>query len=220
MPPDAASNGTFSRGDQHIHNVEKGNDVWCRDHQLRPYTFREALDLIRSFHGHIAPGLVLGLKMVDLARRRLADGILYDALCETTSCLPVAVQMLTPCTVGNNWLKVMDLGKFGLTLYDKANGRGIRVSLDPARLSTWPQLCDWFYKRKSKSDQDFDALLEDIRQAGSDCLSLTAVEILPVYRTHRSKGPIITCPQCGEAYPETHGTRCRGCQGQAPYIQS
>ena len=197
----------------------KEEHIWCRDHRSRTYTFPEAIARIRAFHGHVAPGLVIGLKMVDLARRHLAEDILYDALCETASCLPDAVQMLTPCTVGNQWLRIVDLEKFALTLYDKSNGRGHRVFLDPAKLAAWPHLYGWFYKHRSKADQDFDALLENIRQAGADCLSLVPVEILPVLRARRSKGPIATCPRCGEAYPVAHGDLCRGCQGQNPYAR-
>ena len=197
----------------------KEDAIWCRDHRARPYTFPASLELIRTFHGHVAPGLVIGLKMVDLARQHLPRDILFDALCETASCLPDAVQLLTPCTVGNNWLTIRDLGKFALTLYDKSNGRGCRVFPDPAKLAAWPQLYDWYYKRKSKAEQDFSGLIDDIRQAGADCLSLAPVEIAPIHLTRHSKGPIATCPVCGEAYPEKHGDRCRGCQGQTPYTR-
>lgn len=193
---------------------------WCRDHRGRAYTFGAARALIRAFHGHLAPGLVIGLKMVDWAREGLPGDILFDAVCETASCLPDAVQMLTPCTVGNNWLKIEDLGRFALTLYDKSNGEGFRVFLDPAKLHPWPEFFDWFYKRKPKTDQDFDRLLEDIRQAGSDCLSRARATVHPAYRVKKSKGPIGTCPLCGEAYPRRHGGACRGCQGYAPYVRS
>ena len=115
-----------------------------------------------------APGLVIGLKMVDWAREQLPEDILFDVVCETGSCLPDAVQMLTPCTVGNNWLTIKDLGRFALTLYDKFNGDGVRVFLDPAKLQHWPEFFDWLYKRKPKQAQDFDRLLEEIRQAGAD----------------------------------------------------
>ncbi len=38
--------------------------------------------------------------------RNLPPDILFNSLCETNKCLPDAVQLLTPCTVGNGWLKV------------------------------------------------------------------------------------------------------------------
>jgi formylmethanofuran dehydrogenase subunit E len=216
------SNETNHPGDA----VDKGfslkgipDAIWCRDHRGHSYSYREALERIRSFHGHVAPGLVIGLKMVDFALRHLPEGVSFDAVCETTSCLPDAVQMLTPCTVGNSWLKIHDLGKFALTLYDKSNGRGCRVFLDSGKLEAWPEFHAWFYKRKSKAEQDFDVLLEDIRRAGSDCLSSRPVDILPAYRAARRKGRIATCSLCGEAFPQAHGDVCRGCQGQAPYVR-
>ena len=110
----------------------KEGTIWCRDHRSCTYTFPEALERIRAFHGHVAPGLVIGLKMVDLARRHLP---------------------------------------------------------------------------------------ENIRQGGAGCLSLVPVEILPALLTRPSKGPIATCPQCGEAYPAAQGDLCRGCQGQSPYVR-
>jgi formylmethanofuran dehydrogenase subunit E len=192
--------------------------LWCRDHRGNGYTYNEALGFIRSFHGHVAPGLVIGLKMVDRARERLPEDILFDAVCETNSCLPDAVQMLTPCTVGNTWLTIKNLGRYALTLYDKSNGNGMRVFLDPAKLKQWPEFFDWFYKRKPKPDQDFDRLLEEIRRAGADCLSCIPVTIHPSYLVKNSKGRIGTCPLCGEAYPVIHGSICRGCQGKAPYV--
>jgi formylmethanofuran dehydrogenase subunit E len=196
-----------------------GDACWCRDHRGRRYTFGEALDYIRAFHGHVAPGLVIGLKMVDRARALLPGETLCDAVCETASCLPDAVQMLTPCTVGNTWLKIHDLGKFALTLYDKATGRGRRVFLDPAKLAQWPEFYDWFCKRKPKSAQDFGRLLEDIRQAGAEALSDAAVDILPPFRRATGKGPIGICPLCGEAFPRRQGGICRGCRGEAPYAR-
>ena len=27
------------------------------------------------------------------------------------------------------------------------------------------------------------------------------------------------CPACGEAYPVRHGDRCKGCQGESPYLE-
>ncbi len=46
--------------------------------------------------------------MVDLALKNLPKGEFFDALCETPACLPDAVQLLTPCTVSNGWLKVVN----------------------------------------------------------------------------------------------------------------
>jgi len=98
------------------------------------HSFEEYLKLLESFHGNAAPGPIIGGFMVDLALKHIPEGILFDAVSETPACLPDAVQILTPCTVGNGWLKVMNLGRFALSLYDKYTGRGVRVFLDPEKL--------------------------------------------------------------------------------------
>jgi len=33
-------------------------------------------------------------------------------------------------------------------------------------------------------------------------------------------GPVASCPFCGEAYPLGNGDRCRGCQGESPYLET
>jgi formylmethanofuran dehydrogenase subunit E len=189
---------------------------WCRDYKGNCYGYDPAMALIRDFHGHVAPGLAIGTRMVALAMDRLPGGILFDAVCETVSCLPDAVQMLTPCTIGNGWLRIKDLGRYAVTLYDKFEGDGIRVSVDAAKLRQWPEFYDWFYKIKAKNDQDFNRLMEEIRSAGENALTIKSVTIKPSYLVRRSKGRITTCPCCGEAYPAVHGRICRGCTGDAP----
>ena len=60
-------------------------------------------------------GVVIGGFMVDMAYKHLPEGVLLDAFCETEKCLPDAIQLLTPCTMGNGWLKVNNIGRFALT---------------------------------------------------------------------------------------------------------
>ena len=88
------------------------------------YSFDEFLQLVKSFHGNVAPGVVIGGIMVEVARRQSARRDLFDAVCETRNCLPDAIQLLTPCTIGNGWLKVVNVGRFALSLYDKYSGEG------------------------------------------------------------------------------------------------
>jgi formylmethanofuran dehydrogenase subunit E len=190
---------------------------WCRDHHGRYYTHNEALEWIRDFHGHVAPGLIVGLKMVTIAMEQMPGDVLFDVVCETRSCLPDAVQMLTLCTVGNNWLKINDIKRFALTLYDKSNGKGFRVHLDPARLKQWPEFYDWFYKQKARREQNFERLMTEIHHAGNSVFKLSKVQVRNEYLKKHSKGRIETCPVCGEAYPVSQGNKCKGCQGEAPY---
>lgn len=94
------------------------------------HTFEEFKTMAERFHGYAAPGLLLGGYMVALAQRHLPEGTLFEAISETRKCLPDAVQLLSLCSMGNNWVKVRDMGRYAVTLYDKYTGRGVRVSVD------------------------------------------------------------------------------------------
>ncbi|MBI4805704.1 MAG: trehalose-binding protein [Desulfovibrio sp.] len=183
-------------------------------------TREEYLERIIAFHNYAAPGLIVGGFMVDACRQRLPEGTLFEALCETGACLPDAVQLFTPCTVGNGWLRIKDLGRYALTLYDKYTGQGVRTILDPAKFGPFPEIAGWFLKRTPKNEQDSDRLREEIFEAGESILTISEVQVAPAYLGKNSKGPIAICPTCGEAYPAKHGCVCLACKGDTPFIRA
>jgi len=179
--------------------------------------FETYLERVKAFHGFTAPGVVLGGVMVDAARRRLPQGILFDALCESAQCLPDAVQLLTPCTAGNGWLKIVDTGRFALCLYDKQTGKGTRVAVDPVKLAAWSELEAWLFKHKEKKDQNSQQILHQIKAAGPGILKCRSVQVRARYLKKHHKIGVMVCPICGEAYPREHGRICRACDGKTPY---
>lgn len=181
------------------------------------YTFEEYVNLVKSFHGHAAPGMIIGGFMVDLALKNLPEGEFFDAICETGSCLPDAIQLLTPCTIGNGWLTIENLGRYALSLFEKYNGNGVRVWIDSDKIEDWPEIKSWFFKLKKKKEQDSDLLMEQIEQAGTGLLSMGPVQIRPQFIGKKSKGAIARCPLCNEAYPRLNGAICLACQGRSPY---
>ncbi len=177
-------------------------------------TNEEYLKKVLAFHGHPAPGILLGGHMVEAARSRLPEGTLFDVVCESKQCLPDAVQILTPCTVGNGWLKVLDMSIFGLVLYDKYTGAGVRVHLDTEKLKAFPTTYEWFFKLKPKKEQDGDALRAEIIDHGPEMLTVTPVQMhADMYSGKKGKGPVAACPVCGEAYAANFGDRCPLCAG-------
>ena len=181
---------------------------------IENYTFEEFKELAIRFHGYAAPGLLLGGYMVALAKRNLPEGTLFEAISETVKCLPDAVQLLSLCSMGNQRLRVRDLGRYALTLYDKYTGHGVRVSIDLEKLKSWPEFYAWLMKLKPKKEQDEDKLLQEIETAGDSICRLEHVSVYPeVFNRHHS-GPVTTCPVCGEGYPAEDGPICRGCQGE------
>jgi formylmethanofuran dehydrogenase subunit E len=185
---------------------------------IGPYSFEQYMSRVKTFHGNVAPGVILGGFMVDLALRRIPRGVLFDALCETPVCLPDAVQLLTPCTVGNGWLKVINLGRYALSLYDKDSGDGVRVFLDPSKLKAWPEVETWLFKLKPKAEQDKGLLLAQMAEAGAELCGVQTVKIQPRFLKKQSRGRIALCPLCSEPHPERDGAICRACQGEAPYV--
>jgi formylmethanofuran dehydrogenase subunit E len=187
---------------------------------IRSYTFEEYLERARAFHGFAAPGVAIGGFMVDLAYQHLPEDGLLDAVCETTKCLPDAIQLLTPCTVGNGWLKVFNIGRYAMTLYDKSSGEGVRVFLDPAKLEAWPEIKNWLFKLKPKKEQDYELLMQQIKEAGTHICGVQYVQVALGFLEKKQRGDITICPRCKEAYPGADGSTCLVCQGECPYIES
>jgi formylmethanofuran dehydrogenase subunit E len=184
---------------------------------IGPYTFDEFIEAAGRFHGYAAPGLLLGGFMVHEAKRHIPEGVLFDAISETAWCLPDAVQMLTPCTVGNGWLRIFNLGLYAVSLYDKFTGRGVRVAVETHLLEPYPTMKEWLFKLKPKREQDSDLLREEIRVGGASVCSVTEISLRPEFMGGRGKGAIAACPSCGQAYPARDGAVCRSCRGESPY---
>jgi formylmethanofuran dehydrogenase subunit E len=166
------------------------------------YTVEEYIDKLTNFHGHLAPGVLVGGFMVDAAVRRMTAYEIFDAISETSRCLPDAIQILTPCTIGNGWLKIVDTGRFALTLYDKKSRDGVRVSMDASKLDRHPEIKKWFMRLVPKREQDRDALVSEIQEAGGSILSIEAVRVSPTFLVKHAPIPIALCGSCGEAYFE------------------
>jgi formylmethanofuran dehydrogenase subunit E len=183
---------------------------------IGPYTFEEFKQKVRKFHGYPAPGVLLGGYMVELARSMLPLGTLFDAVVETRKSLPDAVQLLTPLSVGNNGMKIVDLGRWALTFYDKYTRKGCRVFMNPFKLGAWPEMKSWMLKEKAKKAQDPDRLLDEIRLAEASVCSFHSVTVPESVRSKQHLGPVALRPLRSGPYPVNHGTTRCGCQGEAP----
>jgi formylmethanofuran dehydrogenase subunit E len=187
---------------------------------IGPYSFDEFIEKIKVFHGSGAPGIVAGGIMVDIARANLPQGEFFDVICESRHCLPDAVQLLTQCTIGNRWLKIVNTGRYALTFYNKYTGEGIRAYLDAKKLQEWPAVRAWFLKEKPKKDQEQQQILDEFRRAGTSIYSTAKVTVKPQYITspEKKRSSIGLCPSCGEAYRTDLGAICPACQGKGPYL--
>ena len=89
---------------------------------------------MNTFHGHVCTGIVLGTRM-SLAAMRYLDVdprgenknlIVYT---EIDRCMTDAVMITTGCTLGRRSLKLVDYGKFAMTLINQGTGRAVRATV-------------------------------------------------------------------------------------------
>lgn len=184
------------------------------------YTYEEFIEEIKSFHGSVAPGIIAGGIMVNMAEGNLPEGEFFDVICETGHCLPDAVQLLTPCTMGNGWLKIVNTGRFAMTFYNKYTGDGIRAFLDVTKLEEWPHIRSWFLGEKPKSEQNLTLILKEFQEAGAQIFTLEHVRVKPSYIASGKKAhnPSVICPSCGEAFKSKEHALCPACLGEGPYV--
>ncbi|MGZ4892014.1 MAG: FmdE family protein [Halobacteriota archaeon] len=201
-----------------VDKLEKLMDNYGTEERIREYIRR-----CMSFHGFVPPGLLIGVFMVDLALEKLGadrDGTLH-AVAETPKCAPDALQVITHATVGNNRLRIIETGKFSITLNKpslEGAADGIRVYVDMTKIRQYPTLTLWYtndpsYKQIHKKDRIYDEIL----RAGPNILSWERVKVsVP----QKSVWQAVQCPTCKEMVPDylVKNGVCRSCLN-APYYE-
>ena len=93
----------------------------------------ETIEKVVDFHGHSCPGLSIGIRASELARRELGDLPDTRMVCmtETDMCGVDAVQYLIGCTFGKGNLIYRDYGKMGFTFFNRRTGEGVRLAMKP-----------------------------------------------------------------------------------------
>lgn len=180
--------------------------------------FKRCID----FHTFAAPGLLIGVFMVDYALelQKFPRGDKIYAVCETTKCLPDALQVIAHCTTGNHRLRVIPIGKFAITVNGPADApyvNGIRVFVDGDKIGKYPTFALWYTK-----DPLFDPrtrgidLIDEVIDAGRDILSVERVRV-KVPQKWPWKSAI--CSICGEMVPDNLlvDGACTDCRSQSYY---
>ncbi|WP_136798158.1 MULTISPECIES: FmdE family protein [Desulfosediminicola] len=92
---------------------------------------KETIEGLIAFHGHSCPGLAIGIRAAEYAKRELpkADSASLICVTETDMCGVDAIQFLCGCTFGKGNLIHRDYGKMAFTFYDREQGTGFRIVL-------------------------------------------------------------------------------------------
>jgi len=200
---------------------------------------KNLIEKAKWFHGHICPYLVLGLRMSEIAMKRLGvsrageaetinEGIL--AIVEANNCMADGTQIATGCTLGNNSLIYIDSGKNALTLVKRGNWRGVRVYMDGEKLSSKYfskealELFDKVVRRREGNKEDREKLSKLWEETGLKMAELPEeefvieeVEVEPLERAPIFES--VRCARCGELVMITKAVKvgdvylCRACAG-------
>lgn len=176
---------------------------------------QKTLDRVQQFHGHMCPGLAMGIRAAEIALERIgphAGDEEVVAIVETDMCGVDGIQVLTGCTFGKGNLIHRDHGKNAYTFCRRSDGRAIRVITKP---DGW-----------GKHDPAWEQLFTKVRSGGATpqerrhfgelhvarAMQLLAASIEDLYdvvevsmrmprpaRIHTS----LACADCGEATMET-----------------
>jgi len=99
----------------------------------KPIT-EEMIRQTRAFHGHMCPGLAMGIRAAEVALREIGPHSQDEevvAVVETDMCGVDAIQFLIGCTFGKGNLIHLDYGKSAFTFYRRSDGKAVRVVAKP-----------------------------------------------------------------------------------------
>lgn len=181
----------------------------------------ETIARVIDFHGHSCPGLSIGIRASEMARRELGDLPDTRLVCvtETDMCGVDAIQYLTGCTFGKGNLMHRDHGKMAFTFYDRESGHGFRCLLKPeARGGASEELSELSRKiADGTAGQEEKQRVQVLRQEMQERIMTADLDALfemmdPLERMPRKARVLesLTCEQCGEATMESRTRRFSG----------
>ena len=176
----------------------------------------------RNFHGHMCPGLAIGIRAAEIALREMGAPSPDEetvAVVETDMCGVDAIQVLTGCTFGKGNLILRDYGKRAFSFYRKSDGKGVRIVALPVAFAL-PDASQDAERRALAEKQGRDGLTEEKKQRFTELQKDLTEKILqaPLESLFEVKTPpeevpsrarlhaSIACDRCGE---EVMATRIR-----------
>jgi formylmethanofuran dehydrogenase subunit E len=182
----------------------------------------EVVQKVTDFHGHMCPGLAIGIRAAEIALREIgphAEDEEIVAVVETDMCGVDAIQVLTGCTFGKGNLIYKDFGKKAFSFYRRSDGKGIRiVALSKALAAPDPERDELVGKLRSGTM----TLEEKKRFSELQCLLAEKILHAPLEELFEIKAPSpevpaqarihqsIVCQVCGEEVMESRILRIEG----------
>ncbi|MBC7129590.1 TraR/DksA C4-type zinc finger protein [Candidatus Bathyarchaeota archaeon] len=202
------------------------------------------IDKAKNLHGHICPFLVLGLRASEIAMKKLGIGKAGEAetvgedvlaIIECNNCFADGVQVATGCTLGNNSLIYLDVGKNALTLVRRGDWKGVRVYIDSEKLNKKyfkkeaSELFEKVVAKREGTAEDAERLRKIWAEIGYAMSNLPEEEfkIEEVKLKEIERAPIfesVRCEKCGELAMKTRvkfvdgKALCLSCYGECEAV--
>ena len=181
----------------------------------------KTLEQVVEFHGHMCPGLAMGVQAAQIALREIGPHAKDEevvAAVETDMCAVDAIQFLTGCTFGKGNLQHRDWGKNAYSFFRRSDGRAIRIVARPGAWERNPEHQQLFAKvRTNQATPEERARFQELHQSESS--KVLAVEPDALFEIQEIAGPApqrarihasVVCARCGEAAMETRIRRLDG----------
>lgn len=192
------------------------------EHMQDNYISEEMVQKTVAFHGHMCPGLALGIRAAEVALRDIGPHAQDEevvAVVETDMCGVDAIQALTGCTFGKGNLIHLDYGKNAFTFYRRSDGKGIRLVTRPDAFGEPDP--EWAALRERLGEAD---LTPEERERFWELHAVRSRQILDIpldmlFDLKEPEGNIprnasvmdsVACEGCGEQVMETRTRRFEG----------
>lgn len=181
----------------------------------------QTLERVVEFHGHMCPGLAMGVQASQIALREIGPHAKDEevvAVVETDMCGVDAIQFLTGCTLGKGNLIHRDWGKNAYTFFRRSDGRAVRIVGRPDAWQRNAEQQELFAKvRTHQATPEERSRFQELHRAESrrvldlDPDSLFEVqEVRDAPPTRARIHASVVCARCGEATMETRIRRLEG----------
>lgn len=181
----------------------------------------QTLDRVVEFHGHMCPGLAMGIQAALIALREIGAHAKDEevvAAVETDMCGVDAIQFLTGCTFGKGNLIHRDWGKTAFSFFRRSDGRAIRVSVRPNAWQRDPEHQALSVKVRAGVATDAErSRFQELHVAQSRKVLALDPDALFAFEDIQSAPPrkarihaSVVCAECGEAAMETRVRRLDG----------